>query len=331
MTQPRELGKTGVKVPPLGFGCMSLSGAYGEANDEESIKTLERAIELGCTFWDTANVYGINSHNERLISRVLKTQRDKIFLATKFGFSRDESGAISGFSGAPESVRKAFDESQKNLGVDVVDLYYMHRVDPNVPVEDSVRAMAELVKEGRVRFLGLSECSAESLRRAHKVHPITAVQMEYSPWTLDIETNGVLATARELGISIVTYSPLGRGLMTGGIKSLDDMDQDDFRRGLPRFSPENFHKNLKLVDDITALAKKKGVTPGQYVLAWILAQGPEFIVIPGTRRVKNLEENVKARDVVLTSEEVAEMRKVVDEANVVGDRYAPAQMAIVGR
>ncbi|KAL0094769.1 aldo/keto reductase [Phycomyces blakesleeanus] len=329
MVQLKEIGKTGVKVPAIGFGCMSLSGPYGSADDEESIKTLERSIELGSTFWDTANVYGIKSHNERLLSRVLKTQRDKIFLATKFGFIRDESGAISRFDGSPEHVREAFDKSQKNLGVDVVDLYYMHRVDPKVPIEDSVRAMAELVKEGRVRFLGLSECSAETLRRAHKVHPITAVQMEYSPWTLNIENNGILATARELGISIVAYSPLGRGFMTGSIRSLDDFDKDDFRRGLPRFSPENFDKNLKLVDDITALATKKGVTPGQYVLAWILAQGPEFFVIPGTRRVKNLEENVKAGDVVLTSEEVAEMRELIDKANIIGERYAPAQLATV--
>ncbi|KAL0084978.1 oxidoreductase [Phycomyces blakesleeanus] len=329
MAHLRELGKTGVLVSSIGLGCMGMSEFYGPTNDEENIKTLERSIEIGSTFWDTSDLYGIDSHNERLLSGVLKTQRDKIFLATKFGFVRTKAGEITGISGKPEYVREAFGKSRKRLGVDVVDLYYQHRVDPNTPIEETVRAMAELVKEGRVRFIGLSECSAATLRRAHKVHPITAVQTEYSPWTLDIETNGLLDTARELGVSIVAYSPLGRGFLTGAIKSLDDLDITDLRRYFPRFYPENFTKNLDLVEGITSLATKKGVTPSQYVLAWVLAQGPEFIVIPGTRKIKYLEENVKAGDIVLSKEEVAEMRRLIENADTAGKRYLPEHLAFV--
>ncbi|KAI9033963.1 auxin-induced protein PCNT115 [Phycomyces nitens] len=317
----RELGKTGVLVPSIGLGCMGMSEYYGPTNDEENIKTLERSIELGSTFWDSSDVYGIKSHNELLLSGPLKTAKDKVFVATKFGFVRTDEGEITGISGLPEYVRESFEKSQKRLGVDVVDLYYQHRVDPNTPIEETVKAMADLVKEGRVRFLGLSECSAATLRRAYKVHPIAAVEIEYSPWSLDIETNGLLDAARELGVSIVAYSPLGRGFLTGGIKSIDDLPKDDFRRDLPRFSPENFDKNLGLVDGIDALATKKGVTSSQYVLAWILAQGPEFFVIPGTRRIKYLEENVKAGDISLSKEELAEMRRLVDSADTVGQRY----------
>ncbi|KAL0073651.1 aldo/keto reductase [Phycomyces blakesleeanus] len=332
MAHLRELGKTGVLVSSIGLGCMGMSEFYGPTNDEENIKTLERSIEIG--YLHKHNIYlfietYLCSHNERLLSGVLKTQRDKVFLATKFGFIRTEDGTMTGISGKPEYVREAFNKSQERLGVDVVDLYYQHRVDPNTPIEDTVKAMAELVKEGRVRFIGLSECSAETLRRAHKVHPIAAVQIEYSPWSLDIETNGLLDAARELGVSIVAYSPLGRGFLTGAYKSVDDLDVADVRRYMPRFYPENFGKNLELVDGITALATKKGVTPSQYVLAWILAQGPEFIVIPGTRRVKYLEENVKAADIVLSKEEVAEMRRLIDKADTAGPRYLPEHLASV--
>ncbi|KAL0093926.1 Aldo/keto reductase [Phycomyces blakesleeanus] len=329
MANLRELGKTGVLVSAVGLGCMGMSEFYGPTNDEENVKTLERSIEIGSTFWDTSDIYGINSKNERLLSTVLKTQRDKVFLATKFGQVRTEDGTFSHVCGTREYVREAFNKSQKRLGVDVVDLYYQHRVDPNTPIEETVGAMAELVKEGRVRFIGLSECSASTLRRAHKVHPIAAVQTEYSPWTLDIETNGLLDTARELGISIVAYSPLGRGFLTGAIKSPDDFGADDFRHNVPRFSPENFGKNLKLVDDINALATKKGVAPSQYVLAWILAQGPEFIVIPGTKKIKYLEENFKSGDIVLSKEELAEMRRLVDSSSSVGERYSAPYLAAI--
>ncbi|KAI9025296.1 aldo/keto reductase [Phycomyces nitens] len=325
----RKIGKTDVLVPCIGLGCMGMSEFYGPTNDEENIKTLERSIELGSTFWDTSDLYGINSHNERLISGPLNTKKDKVFVATKFGFVRTDEGEVTGIGGSPEYVRKAFEKSQKRLGVDVVDLYYQHRVDPNTPIEDTVRAMAELVKEGRVRFLGLSECSAATLRRAYKIHPIAAVQMEYSPWSLDIETNGVLDAARELGVSIIAYSPLGRGFLTGTIRSIDDLPENDFRRDLPRFSPENFAKNLEIVDGITALATKKGVTPSQYILAWILAQGPDFFVIPGTRRIKYLEENVKAGDIVLSNEELAKMRQLVDSANTTGERYVPNDLRLI--
>ncbi|KAL0073708.1 aldo/keto reductase [Phycomyces blakesleeanus] len=329
MAHLRELGKTGVLVSSIGLGCMGMSEFYGPTNDEENIKTLERSIEIGSTFWDTADMYGIDSHNERLLSHVLKTQRDKIFLATKFGHIRTKDGEFTGISGSPEHVREAFEKSQKRLGVDVIDLYYQHRVDPNTPIEDTVGAMAELVREGRVRFLGLSECSAATLRRAHKVHPIAAIQVEYSPWSLDIENNGLLDTARELGVSVVAYSPLGRGFLTGAIKSLDDLDITDFRRAFPRFSPENFGKNLELVDGITKLATKKGVAPSQYVLAWILAQGPEFIVIPGTKKIKYLEENFKAGGIVLSKEELAEMRHLIDNADTAGKRYLPQHLKTV--
>ncbi|KAI9012698.1 aldo/keto reductase [Phycomyces nitens] len=325
----RELGKTGVLVPAIGLGCMGMSEFYGPTNDEENIRTLKRSIELGSTFWDTSDMYGVDSCNERLLSGPLKTDREKIFVATKFSAIRNDKGEIIAISGKPEYVREAFEKSQKRLGVDVVDLYYQHRVDPSTPIEETVEAMAKLVKEGHVRFLGLSECSADTLRRAYKVHPIAAVQVEYSPWTLDIETNGLLDAARELGVSIVAYSPLGRGFLTGAIKNFDDFCPDDYRRHLPRFSPANFDKNFKIVDGITALATKKGVTPGQYALAWILAQGPEFLVIPGTKRIKYLEENVKGGEIVLSKEELAEMRQLVDNADTEGERYNAENLIMV--
>ncbi|KAG0183712.1 hypothetical protein DFQ28_001167 [Apophysomyces sp. BC1034] len=326
MVLNKQLGKNGPTVPAVGLGCMGMSEFYGKFDDEESVKVLERAIELGCSFWDTADMYGCG-HNERLIGRVLKQNREKVFICTKFGSVRDDDGNFLGVSGKPEYVRQQFEKSIKNLGVSYVDLYYQHRVDKDTPIEETVKAMAELVKEGRVRYLGLSECSAETLRRAYKVHPIAAVQMEYSPWTLDIEKNGLLAAARELGVTIVCYSPLGRGMLTGAIKSIDDLEEGDSRRLNPRYSPENFPKNLEVVHKIEKLAAKKGVTPSQFVLAWVLAQGPEFIVIPGTKKIKYLEQNFSAGDIKLTPEEISEMRKVVDEANIQGERYHPGHMA----
>ncbi|KAI9488406.1 pyridoxine 4-dehydrogenase [Zychaea mexicana] len=326
----RELGKTKVKLNPLGLGCMGMcDGVYGAADDEESTRTLNRALELGCTFWDTADMYGVGQ-NERFLSETVKKNRDKVFICTKFGNVRDpETGAFLRVDGTPEYVRKACDASLKRLGIDTIDLYYQHRVDKNTPIEETVKAMAELVKEGKVRYLGLSECSAETLRRAYKVHPIAAVQIEYSPWYLGIEQNGLLNAARELGVSIVAYSPLGRGFLTGAVKSLDDLPKDDYRRQAPRFFPENFQKNLDLVKRIEELAAKKGVTPSEYVLAWVLAQGEDFFVIPGTKKVKYLEKNVNGGKLDLTKEEEAEMRAAIEAAAPQGDRYAAHFMASV--
>ncbi|KAJ1954346.1 hypothetical protein GGI12_005808, partial [Dipsacomyces acuminosporus] len=263
-----EFGVPGdkVRVPRIGLGCMGLSPVYGPVDDEESLKLLGHSVDKGCTFWDTADIYGFG-HNERLLSRYLKDSRDKVFLCTKFGnawrdpepgFSGNFADLITGIKGDPGYVRSAFDDSLERLGVDKVDLYYQHRVDTTVPIEETVKAMAELVNRGKVRYLGLSECSAETLRRAYKVHPIAAVQVEYNCWSLDIETNGLLDACRELGVTIVAYAPLGRGFMTGQIRSYDDLPENDFRRGNPRFQPENFHHNLRLVEAFETMAKKKG-------------------------------------------------------------------------
>ncbi|CAB5209378.1 unnamed protein product [Rhizophagus irregularis] len=319
MTFLRELGKTGVKIPAIGLGCMGMSEFYGSADEQENIKVLNRAIDIGCTFWDTADLYGSGA-NEILLSKVLKERRNEVFLCTKFAFSRGPNGEFK-ISGKPEYVRQACDNSLKRLGVNCIDLYYQHRVDPNTPIEDTVGALAELVKEGKIKYIGLSECSAESLRRAYKVHPIAAVQMEYSPWTLDIETNGVLEACRELGVTIVAYSPLGRGFLTGKYKSLDDFEPNDYRRGVPRFQGENFNKNLEIVHKFDEFASKKGVTTGQLCLAWVIAQGEDFVTIPGTRKIKYLEENFEARKIHLSSEELSEIRKIIDSIEISGTRY----------
>ncbi|PKC57899.1 aldo/keto reductase [Rhizophagus irregularis] len=319
MTFLRELGKTGVKIPAIGLGCMGMSEFYGSADEQENIKVLNRAIDIGCTFWDTADLYGSGA-NEILLSKVLKERRNEVFLCTKFAFSRGPNGEFK-ISGKPEYVRQACDNSLKRLGVNYIDLYYQHRVDPNTPIEDTVGALAELVKEGKIKYIGLSECSAESLRRAYKVHPIAAVQMEYSPWTLDIETNGVLEACRELGVTIVAYSPLGRGFLTGKYKSLDDFEPNDYRRGVPRFQGENFNKNLEIVHKFDEFASKKGVTTGQLCLAWVIAQGEDFVTIPGTRKIKYLEENFEARKIHLSSEELSEIRKIIDSIEISGTRY----------
>ncbi|RUP47652.1 aldo/keto reductase [Jimgerdemannia flammicorona] len=295
----RELGRTGVKVAAIGLGCMGMSEYYGPTDDKESIAVLERSIELGSNFWDTADVYGIGK-NEELLAKVLKTRRSEVFLATKFGGVRAPDGKFLGINGKPEYIRQALEASLNRLQVDYVDLYYQHRVDPSVPIEDTVRAMAELVKEGKVRYLGLSECSAATLRRAHAVHPIAALQIEYSPWTLDIEENGILETARELGKWRTTREALS--------------------------CPENFSKNLDLVRQFEELAKAKGVASSQLILAWVLAQGQDFIPIPGTRRLKYLEENVGAANVTLSEHELKEIRKAIDSIKIYGTRYPEAGM-----
>eukprot|EP00026_Physarum_polycephalum_P011275 Phypoly_transcript_11482.p1 GENE.Phypoly_transcript_11482~~Phypoly_transcript_11482.p1 ORF type:complete len:333 (+),score=51.53 Phypoly_transcript_11482:163-1161(+) len=325
----RALGKNGPRVPALGLGCMGMSEFYGPSDETNNIAVLKRAIELGCTFWDTADMYG-SGKNEELLAKVLKTDRSKVFLCTKFGNVRGPNGEFLGISGKPEYVREACEKSLKRLGVDYIDLYYQHRVDPTVPIEDTVRTMAQLVKEGKVKYLGISECSAETLRRAHAVHPISAIQMEYSPWALDIEENGVLATARELGIAIVAYSPLGRGFLSGQIKTLDDLDANDSRRMFPRFQGENFAKNIELVERFKELASKKGVTPSQYVLAWVLAQGEDFFAIPGTRNLKYLEENLGAAKVTISAEENQEIRKVIQSCSIAGLRYPELWMKSLG-
>ncbi|KAI9278476.1 pyridoxine 4-dehydrogenase [Phascolomyces articulosus] len=323
MVEQRELGQTKIKVNPLGLGCMGMSDFYGPSDEETNMAVLDRALELDCNFWDTSDIYG-PFKNEELLGRYFAKSgnRDKVFLCTKFGIVRHKNtGERLGVNGKPEYVRQCCENSLKRLGVKTIDLYYMHRPDPETPIEDTVKAMAELVKEGKVRYIGLSEHSADEIRRAHKIHPISAYQAEFSPWTLDIETNGVLETTRELGISIVAYSPLGRGFLTGGIKSRDDLAKDDWRLANPRFSEENFPKNLKLVEKIHALSEKKGVAPAELILSWVLAQGNDFLTIPGTKRVKYLEQNIRGGQVQLSAEELAEIRKVVDAATTSGSRY----------
>ncbi|MHA0036032.1 aldo/keto reductase [Deinococcus sp. PESE-13] len=306
-------------VSALGLGCMGMSEFYGDADEAESLRTLDRALDLGVTFFDTADIYG-PYHNEELLGRWLRGKRDRVVLATKFGIVRDPADpAKRGVSGRPDYVRRSIEGSLRRLKTDHVDLYYLHRVDPDTPIEDTVGAMADLVQEGKVRALGLSECSADTLRRAHAVHPISAVQSEYSLWTRDPEENGVLAACRELGVGFVPYSPLGRGFLAGQLKSPDDLAPDDFRRHNPRFQGENFQKNLDLVREIERLAAEKGCTPSQLALAWVLAQGENLVPIPGTKRVKYLEENVGALDVRLTPDELRQIDATFPVA--AGDRY----------
>ena len=302
---------------------MGMSDFYGGRDDDESIRTIHRALDLGVTLLDTADMYGPHT-NERLVGRAIADRRDRVFLATKFGIVRDPSDATRrSISGKADYVREAAEGSLERLGVDHIDLYYQHRVDPQTPIEETVGAMAELVEAGKVRFLGLSEASADTIRRAHAVHPITAVQSEYSLWSRDIEDE-IVPLVRELGIGLVPYSPLGRGFLSGAIRSLDDLDPDDYRRMSPRFQGENFEKNLELVDRIDELAREKGVTPGQLALAWVLARYEHAAPIPGTKRVKFLEENVAAVDVELTPDELAAIAEALPEPS--GDRYDPAGM-----
>jgi aryl-alcohol dehydrogenase-like predicted oxidoreductase len=314
----RRLGQN-LEVSSLGLGCMGMSEFYGTSDEGEAIATIHRAIELGVTFLDTADMYGPFT-NERLVGRAIADRRDKVVLATKFGNERREDGSWVGINGRPEYVHKAAEASLQRLGVDHIDLYYQHRVDTNTPIEETVGAMKELVEAGKVRYLGLSEAAPDTIRRANAVHPIAALQTEYSLWERDPEDK-ILPTVRELGIGFVPYSPLGRGFLSGQIKSIDDLAEDDFRRRGPRFQGDNFQKNLDLVEQVEEIANEKGVTPSQLALAWVLAQGEDIVPIPGTKRVKYLEENVGAVDVELTDDDLRRIDEAFPRGAAAGDRY----------
>ena len=331
--QTRQLGRAGLTVSALGLGCMGMSDFYGPTDDAESLRTLARALELGVSFFDTADMYGPYT-NEELLGRFFKedkTRRQRVGLATKFGIVRDPNDpAKRSISGRPEYVRQSAEGSLKRLGTDHIDLYYQHRVDPSVPIEETVGAMSRLVEEGKVRFLGLSEAGADTLRRAHATHPISALQTEYSLWSRDVEVE-ILPALRELGIGLVPYSPLGRGFLTGEIQKFEDFAPDDYRRHSPRFQGENFDKNLKLVSHLRDLAQSKGVTASQLALAWVLAQGDDLVPIPGTKRVKYLEENVGALAVQLSLDELRHLDELLPLGAAAGTRYPEAMMGLVGR
>jgi aryl-alcohol dehydrogenase-like predicted oxidoreductase len=315
----RRLGSQGLEVSEIGLGCMGMSEFYGRADEGEAIATIHRAFELGVTFLDTADMYGPFT-NEMLVGRAIAGRRDGVVLATKFGNVRGDAGERLGIRGDPEYVRTACEASLRRLGTDHIDLYYQHRVDPGTPIEETVGAMAGLVEAGKVRYLGLSEAAPATIRRAHAVHPISALQTEYSLWSRDPEDE-ILSTVRELGIGFVAYSPLGRGFLSGQIRSADDLDPDDFRRSNPRFQGENFARNLELVERVREIAAEKGITPAQLALAWVLHQGEDIVPIPGTKRVRYLEENVAAVNVALSKEDLARIEAAFPKGAIVGERY----------
>jgi len=326
----RKLGRGGPIVSAIGLGCMGMSEFYGEGDEEESIATIHRALDLGVTFFDTADVYGPHK-NEELVGRALRGHRDRVIIATKFGILRNpDKPEFRGITGKPDYIREACEGSLRRLGIHCIDLYYQHRVDPDTPIEETIGAMAALIKAGKVRYLGLSEASAETIRRAHAVHPITALQSEYSLWTRDPEKE-ILPFCRELGIGFVPYSPLGRGFLTGKIQKVEDLADNDYRRTVPRFQGKNFERNLDLVKRVEEIAREKHCTPAQLALAWVLAQGNDIVPIPGTKRRKYLQENVGAAEVVLTDEDLERINEVAPKDGFAGSRYPEAMMKLLNR